>query len=54
MPSPVNVIITTETPIDKVLSVDTEYAPDGTLLSIGIANRTHARVWDVSDGIEGA
>ena len=45
--------ISTETPHDHVLAVDTEYAPDGTLLTIGIANRTDVRVWDVSDGTGG-
>lgn len=48
------VIITTEVPVDKVMSVDTEYDPNGRLLTIAIADRTHARVWDISDGIEGA
>jgi hypothetical protein len=34
---------------DKVLSVDTEYAPDGSLLTVALAGARTARVWDVAD-----
>lgn len=38
---------------DKVLSVDTEYDPTGSLLTIALAGATKARAWDV-EGDSGA
>lgn len=47
-------ILTEGFPLDKVISVDTEYDPSHNALTIGVASRTQARTWDVGDGIQGA
>jgi hypothetical protein len=36
-------------PTGKLLSVDTEYDPDGNILTVGLADRTHSFTWDVDD-----
>lgn len=36
---------------DRIVGIDTEYAPDGALLTIAIATAQYARVWDVGDGL---
>lgn len=47
-------ILTEGFPLDKVISVDTEYDPNHRILTIAVAGRQSARAWDVGDGIEGA
>jgi hypothetical protein len=36
-------------PTGKLLSVDTEYAPDVTILTVALADKTHSFAWDVDD-----
>jgi len=40
--------IVSEVLTDKVLSVDTEYDPNGNLLTLALAGATKARAWDVA------
>lgn len=47
-------ILTEGFPLDKVISVDTEYDPNHRILTIAVAGRQSARAWDVGDGIAGA
>lgn len=45
-----DLVIVSEDPKDKVLSIDTEYGPNHELLTIAVAGAREARVWDVADG----
>ena len=41
--------LTFAVPTGKLLAVDTEYSPDGTILTVALANSTQSFAWDVDD-----
>lgn len=46
-------VLTEGFPLDKVISIDTEYDPNHTILTIAASGRTQARAWDVGDDLGG-